>query len=384
MKRALGQSTKTAPKKRHQVRAFVFTLNNYTKADETAIAQTCKDLNLRWLIYGHEVAPTTGTPHLQGACSIGKVVDFEKINTWKGFERAYIAQMEGSPQQNLTYCTKVDPHGMFQWGTIPEPGKRTDLINCVEKLKENQNLVELVQDTSFAVCYVKYTRGINALTDLYRKQNDRIPPKIVWLWGKTGAGKTRSALELGRIIFGNEGVWLSNTNHQWFNGYNGQQCAILDEIRYNNIKFDILIRLLDRYPFRVETKGGYVPWVPLLIFVTSLHKPIDANFPIHEPIEQLERRIHATIEVPDDLSVLQRLLPEWFPEQLPSLSDSASDSSSQDGEPDGQDTKPYIRDGRRPGPEQDESIAPLGSAGFPIDVKSSESGEEEDSDLTNL
>jgi len=46
-------------------RNFVFTLNNYTKEDELAAQQ----LECRYVVFGYERAPTTGTPHLQGFVS---------------------------------------------------------------------------------------------------------------------------------------------------------------------------------------------------------------------------------------------------------------------------------------------------------------------------
>jgi hypothetical protein len=30
-----------------------------------------------------------------------------------------------------------------------------------------------------------------------------------------------------------------------------------------------MLKLLDRYPFRVPVKGGYVQWVPKIIYLTS-------------------------------------------------------------------------------------------------------------------
>lgn len=41
---------------------WVFTFNNYTIQDEEKV----KDMDVQFMIFGHEIAPTTGTKHLQG------------------------------------------------------------------------------------------------------------------------------------------------------------------------------------------------------------------------------------------------------------------------------------------------------------------------------
>lgn len=46
------------------LKRFVFTLNNYGPEDEERIQGHIADF--RFAIYGREIAPSTGTPHLQG------------------------------------------------------------------------------------------------------------------------------------------------------------------------------------------------------------------------------------------------------------------------------------------------------------------------------
>lgn len=44
---------------------WIFTLNNYSEEDPQRILDTIED-NVKYVLFGKEVAPTTGTPHLQG------------------------------------------------------------------------------------------------------------------------------------------------------------------------------------------------------------------------------------------------------------------------------------------------------------------------------
>ena len=49
---------------KHQ--GFCFTHNNWAAEDEEEFRKLFDKGYFRWLIIGKEVAPTTGTPHLQG------------------------------------------------------------------------------------------------------------------------------------------------------------------------------------------------------------------------------------------------------------------------------------------------------------------------------
>lgn len=49
---------------RNRLKRICFTLNNYTEEDERRIQESSEIY--RYAIYGRELAPTSGTPHLQG------------------------------------------------------------------------------------------------------------------------------------------------------------------------------------------------------------------------------------------------------------------------------------------------------------------------------
>ena len=58
-----------------------------------------------------------------------------------------------------------------------------------------------------------------------------------------------------------------------------------------------MLRLLDKYECRVETKGGMRQFKPLKIVVTSIEPPKDIYRGVGEDIEQLLRRITLCTEV---------------------------------------------------------------------------------------
>ena len=135
------------------------------------------------------------------------------------------------------------------------------------------------------------------------KCTKRQKPVVLWFYGKTGTGKTRTAVEIAEEA-GKE-YWLSSGEDlKWFDGYNGQPYAIIDDFRKGMCKFNYLLRLLDRYSMAVQVKGGWTKWNPLVIIITC---PVcareawqyfdkDGETQDWDHIEQLERRIDQEIE----------------------------------------------------------------------------------------
>lgn len=60
--------------------------------------------------------------------------------------------------------------------------------------------------------------------------------------------------------------WKQRSN--WWDGYAGHEAVILDEF-YGWLPFDLLLRLCDRYPLMVETKGGQTQFAAKTICITT-------------------------------------------------------------------------------------------------------------------
>lgn len=279
-----------APQKR--LRRFVFTLPNYTPEELDSICT----FQCRWIIVAKEIAPGTGTPHLQGACVIGKQINFNTLKEHPGFKRAHIEVMRGTPQQSLEYCTKEDKQP-FQRGILPTPGRRNDIHAVTDLIREGQTLQQIAKNEEHAPVIVKYFKGLMQYRDLVTPLQ-RIPRIVIWIHGATGLGKTQRAVEFGEYV---QSFWISHGDLQWFNGYDGQRVAILDDLRRRHAKFDYLLRLLDIYPLQVPIKGSYVNWNPQVIIITAPYSPAEMwSFRTNEDIKQLERRITKIIPTPEE------------------------------------------------------------------------------------
>lgn len=287
-----------------QLSRFCFTINNWTQAE----LDWLQTFECKWIIVGKEIG-ANGTPHLQGACVLSTRRQFNTIKKMYGFARAHIEPMRGTIEDNIKYCTKEDTQA-FTKGAI-EQGRRNDIHSAIEKLRTAPSLMSLVQkDDDVAATFIKYPNGLTKYRN-YLEPRRTTPPMVYWIYGDTGTGKTRSSVEWCE----RRGLeyWISLGGLQWFDGYDGETVAILDDFRTGHCKFSFLLRLLDRYKFQVPYKGGFRNWVPKIIFVTAPMPPREMfDLKKEGDIKQLERRI--TQLVPSPLTV----------EQLESITDASN------------------------------------------------------------
>ena len=259
-----------------KTRGFAWTLNNYTDEEELQI----QELDCKYLIYGYEEGDE-GTPHLQG------YIHFPSPRGWKGVkkmfpDRVHIEHAKGSAWQNYKYCTK-DGEG-FEKGERPRQGKRSDLSNFVEAVKESRPTEkELLEDHTTVVC--RYPRFVDRVITAYHKPQRLTSLESEWFVGPPGTGKSYTAREE------NPEHYLKNTN-KWWCGYNYEPAVIIEEIGPSHASWigAFLKCWADIYPFNAEMKGSSRVIRPEKIIVTSNYE-IEDLFP-HDPalIAALNRR----------------------------------------------------------------------------------------------
>lgn len=86
---------------------WAFTWNNYTEENVKAIEEKWMiDMpDMRCVIFGREIAPSTGTPHLQGLFVFKKLKSFKQVKEMmpKGIN---FSQMRKALEANIRYCEK--------------------------------------------------------------------------------------------------------------------------------------------------------------------------------------------------------------------------------------------------------------------------------------
>lgn len=247
------------------------TINNFTDEDCVALVTT----NYRYIFIGYHVGEKSQVPHLHVVLIYKSTKRFTAMKS--EFPRANIQRLK--KRKNAENYIVKGGQACYIDGEPPRQGKRTDLERVRDELKGGADMrtvldiARSVQSVRFAEKYLTYReipRGFKTIT--------------FWFHGSTGTGKSRVASALASYL--GEDTWTSSSNLKWFDGYDAHECAIFDDFREDDMKFTKLLRLTDRYEFRVEIKGGYRQFVSRYLFITCPY-PLDDM----DESGQLERRV---------------------------------------------------------------------------------------------
>jgi hypothetical protein len=276
----VGQSNFTA-----KYRAWCFTLNNYTQADEDHIKNILTGF-ARYVVYGREIAPTTGTPHLQG------YVYFHNARQHRAVTRllphAVVQPANGTTKQNYTYCTKDGD--FFEHGDMPIEKTEARLRGGMANAARYANAVELarkgdmdaIRESDPQMFLVHGPR----LESLYAPEARPLEGDLQHEWwvGPSGTGKSRLLWELYPKHF-------AKALNKWWDGYRHQDVVAIEEWSpKNDLTASSLKKWADRYPFPGEIKGGCLQGLrPKKIIVLSNYTPQQC-FLNQEDLEPILRR----------------------------------------------------------------------------------------------
>lgn len=194
--------------------------------------------------------------------------------------RCHIEMARGDAASNRRYCTK-DGDPLCEVGTIPEPGRRSDLGEIKDLLDAGTSAAEIASTHFPAWCQYRraFTDYQQAMEPQRRYSRQILIPylfitrqlswrtNVFFLWGPTGAGKSRYVNERSAVPLGYQ------SNGGFILGYNGEDVVVFEETDPADFPRDFLLRLLDRYPLRVNIKGGDRNWKPRTIYFTSNNDP---------------------------------------------------------------------------------------------------------------
>lgn len=254
-----------------QRKRFCLTWNNYGEDTVENLKGLFNDGMMRYIIVGKEIAPSSGTPHLQIYLETKKKVTIAGLKKLLNSTVPHIEVANGDAESNKTYCSKEEV--VLELGSPVKERQRTDLDEVKADI-DNGLGYEGLWDKHFSIM-LQYRRGLEEYANLKRLRRADMPKVYVW-WGATGTGKTRGAFELARSDYDDDfWVWPGGN---WFDGYRGQRVAIFDEFHggeEQGIAFSMWKKLCDRYSLTVPVKGGFTNWNPEVIIFTSNVNPVN-------------------------------------------------------------------------------------------------------------
>lgn len=240
--------------------------------------QRYHDLKINYIVYQLERCPETSREHIQGYVEFKVPCRIPHAKVQLRDTTAHLEKRKGTRQQAVDYCKKEDTRieGPYEYGNKNNrQGARNDLHHICEMVKTSLNVKDVADE--YPELFVKYHKGLRELVNMYVVPRTW-KTRVIILWGPPNTGKTRYCFRYDPDAYF---LQRGNGNNLWFDGYNGQGTVIIDDF-YNTIKYDTMLRLCDRYPCRVEIKGGTVEFVPNTIFITTNLHPSD----IYKEIEE--------------------------------------------------------------------------------------------------
>lgn len=274
-----GNTRTFVTKKNMTSRTWAFTDYDVSEARQ----KFWTDMDSKYMCFGVETCPTTGKQHLQGWITMNRAYRLKALKKILG----NIHLEKGKTKDGMNYCMK---EGNYTIVDNRKQGKRNDLENIKNMIDEKKSLKNIAQE--YPGQWIRYHHGIKSLYTTLKQGEPRIrAPRVTWIHGPSGAGKTRWVHDR------HDELWITSKTLNWFDGYMGQEAALLDDLSADNVEWKWLLRLLDRYPLRVPIKGGFTEWSPDYIYITCINRPEVEFMDQKEPIEQLLRRITEIVDV---------------------------------------------------------------------------------------
>lgn len=248
-------------------------------------------------------------------------------NKYKHYGDVTAVKMEDKDIQRVMNYTVKDKDMVYESGTKPEQGYRSDLER---EIKTHESAADLLRDRPDI-----YSRNRNGILDYYnQKQEDELLNQvfeecisgeihkkqiiIVYITGKSGTGKTTCAAKYAHDKFGYQ---AKDMGYLKFDGNfcNGRRlnskCLFWREFRSEQLPYTGFYQLCDKLGYAINVKFGSTLIRPEIIVFDSII-PLDAIYmDEHKKYRyQVFRRItkyveytrdHKFIELDDELHALQ-------------------------------------------------------------------------------
>lgn len=246
-----------------RARGYCFTVNNYTESDVLSVQALCRQAT--YGIYGLEQGVKCMTPHIQGYVYYNNKISFNSIKSV--LPKAHIEAALGCAADNRAYCSKDGNY--IEYGSLPQQGKRNDIEDFRDAILEGASEEDLIMN--YPIMMAKYDRFYQRCRNLVlqKEAKKNIQPEVTVLIGEPGTGKTRTIYDTEDInnVYKMECGDGSDKSIFW-DAYNGQEVILIDDF-HNNFRLDYMLRLLDRYPMKLNIKGGHTWKCAKRIYITS-------------------------------------------------------------------------------------------------------------------
>ena len=295
-----------------QSRKWALTINNPQECglNHEVIAEILMKFSPDYYCMADEIA-STGTYHTHVFMLCSSPVRFSTI---KGrFPTAHIEKAYGSALQNREYIAKsgkwaegekaetVVAGSFREHGNIPTETEEKDpeMFKLIQNIRDGMTPTEIIEDNPKMAFHIRDIDTIRQtlLAERYAAENRDI--EVVYLFGMSGAGKTRYIFskydprDIYRVTNYRNGKGVS------FDGYHGQDVLVFEEF-HSQVPIEEMLNFLDIYPLFLPARYNDKVACFTKVYITS-NLPLDAQYKAvrwnhYETWQAFLRRIHKVIE----------------------------------------------------------------------------------------
>lgn len=255
---------------------------------------------VEYFIWSLETGSKTDKEHGQSYVRFAHAVSMKTVKRRLNSNSVHLERRRGTEWEASSYCWK-ECEPLVEVGDRPTEDGSDKAKSVFDKiltmLGDGASNADIMRE--YPGAYARYSSGIEKMRMeiLSEKLNTWREVMVTYIWGETGAGKTRTILE---GVENPRDVYRVTDYRNPFDGYRGQSILMFEEFR-SSLPIEQMLIYLDGYyhelPCRYANKVS--GWTDVYI-VTNV-KPSDQfrNVAINHPetFSAWERRINAFIEV---------------------------------------------------------------------------------------
>lgn len=277
-------------------RRFILTLNNPKNSTNQFLDELIKSVKekkhkeIRFFAGQIEKGEEKGTPHWQIYIQTKKKI--RKTAVKKLFpQNPHVERCFGNHEECLIYCTKEEGRIKGPW-IVGEPKterQRTDLNTFKKEIKEGK--IKSMKDIweNHTSIFINHPNSAKAALEINQpKRNWEM--NIIIMYGESGCGKSFKASQIAPNAY-----YVMNPAKKgtkvWWDKYQHEETVIIDEFR-EQFNYDFMLKLLDRYPLKVEYKGGITEFNSKNLIITTNLSPL-SWYPDQSDREPLLRRLNS-------------------------------------------------------------------------------------------
>ena len=263
---------------------------------------------------------TLKTPHYHVYLHFTNAYDINSISGWFGLQPSQVQKIHGKFADAVSYATHHNAPEKYQYD-FSECVSNFDFQTMIQKNDERKekekNLSEILEGidkgmikryniTKYVTLekFVKFKRQILDAFDYKLSQRAlevNRNMRVIYIWGLSGLGKTTLAKIIAHKL-GYDSPFISSSSNDVFDGYNGQECIILDDLRGNSFSFSDLLKVLDPHtnsPVKRRYKNIFLECD--ILFITTVKTPNQLYEALgnsaSEEAKQFYRRVEQYIQV---------------------------------------------------------------------------------------